>query len=173
MTTRVIFGRLRLTPDGSAVRFEWRYTGAAVAELWSALTEPDRLSRWLAPVSGERAVGGTVRVDFGGGAVALVIVQQCRPERGLVLEWVFPDGLATPLRVEVSRDGDSAVLTLDHSGFPDSPAHYAAAWQVNLDQLGAELSGRAVVAEYGAEFEALVPHYAAAWRRLTEAQVGS
>jgi uncharacterized protein YndB with AHSA1/START domain len=172
MTTRVIFGRLRLTPGGSAVRFEWRYTATA-AELWSALTEPDRLARWLAPVSGEQAVGGTVQVEFGGGAVALVVVQECRPERGLVLEWVFPDGLATPLRVEVSRDGDSTVLALDHSGFPDSPVHYAAAWQVNLDQLAAELSGRAVVAEYGAEFEELVPHYAAAWQRLVDAHAAS
>jgi uncharacterized protein YndB with AHSA1/START domain len=168
MTTRVIFGRLRLGPGGAAVRFEWRY--AADADLvWSALTRPERLARWLAPVHGELVVGGEVRVDFGGGALAHVAVRDCRPGQCLVLQWVFPDGLATPLRVDLRRDGDDTVLALDHSGFPDSPVEYAAAWQVNLDRLSAELVGRYPNADYATEYGALVPHYTAAWQRLLDA----
>ena len=59
------------------------------------------------------------------------------------------------------------LLTLDHSGFPASPAEYAAAWQVNLDQLAAELVGQPPSVQYVAGFEELWPHYDAAWRRLT------
>jgi uncharacterized protein YndB with AHSA1/START domain len=167
MTTRMIFGRLRMGPGGSAVRFEWRYD-AEPELLWAALTEPDRVARWLAPISGEQVVGGVVQVDFGGGAAASVLVRQCRPGRSMLLEWVFPDGLATPLRVELRRDGDATVLAVDHSNFPASPADYAAAWQVNLDQLAAELAGRPVTTDYGTEFAALLPHYAAAWQRLVD-----
>jgi uncharacterized protein YndB with AHSA1/START domain len=167
MGTRVIFGRLRMGPGGSAVRFEWRFE-MDQAEVWSALTDPERVARWLAPIGGVFAVGGEVRVDFGGGAAASVLIRACRPGRGLVLEWVFPDGLSTPLRVELRRDGDTTVLALDHSEFPASPAEYAAAWQVNLDQLAAELTGRTPTADYGTEFEQLMPHYTAAWQRLVD-----
>jgi uncharacterized protein YndB with AHSA1/START domain len=165
MGTRVIFGRLRMGPGGSAVRFEWRFD-VAQAEVWAAVTEPERVARWLAPISGVFEVAGEVRVDFGGGAAASVLIRECRPGRGLLLEWVFPDGLSTPLRLELRCDGDTTVLALDHSNFPASPAEYAAAWQVNLDQLAAELAGRAPTGDYGSEFEQLVPHYRAAWDRL-------
>jgi uncharacterized protein YndB with AHSA1/START domain len=154
-------------PGGSAVRFEWRYD-APPAELWAALTRPERVARWLAPISGEFEVAGQIRVDFGGGAVASVFIRACVPDRALTLEWVFPDGLVTPLRVELRRDGDVTVLALDHSCFPGSPAEYATAWQVNLDQLAAELAGRPITTDYGTEFAELLPHYEAAWQRLVD-----
>ncbi len=168
MRTRVILGRLRMGPGGSAVRFERRYD-ARPEQLWAALTEPDRVARWLAPTGGDLTVGGQVRIDFGGGAEAVVLIRSCDPPRALALEWVFPDGLATPLRVQVRPDGDSAVLVLDHAHFPGSPAEYAAAWQVHLDPLAAELAGRSPEADYATELEQLVPYYAAAWRRLIDA----
>jgi uncharacterized protein YndB with AHSA1/START domain len=155
-------------PGGSAVRFERRYD-ADPEQLWAALTDPDRVARWLAPVSGDLIVGGEVRIDFGGGARAVALIRSCDPPRTLVLEWVFPDGLPTPLRVELRRDGDFTVLVLDHAHFPASPVEYAAAWQVHLDQLAAELVGRSPESDYACELGQLVPHYAAAWRRLTDA----
>ena len=167
MTTRVIFGRLRMGPGGSAVRFERRYD-AGPDQLWAALTDPERVARWLAPIGGDLIVGAEVRIDFGGGAVAVALIRSCDPPRALVLEWVFPDGLATPLRVELRPDGDATVLVLDHAHFPGSPAEYAAAWQVHLDQLAAELVGRSPESDYASELAQLVPHYAAAWRRLTD-----
>ena len=167
MTTRVIFGRLRMGPGGSAVRFERRYD-AGPEQLWAALTHPDPVARWLAPIGGELIVGAEVRIDFGGGAEAVALIRSCDPPRALVLEWVFPDGLATPLRVQLRPDGESTVLVLDHAHFPGSPAEYAAAWQVHLDQLAAELVGRSPGSDYASELEQLIPHYAAAWRRLTD-----
>jgi uncharacterized protein YndB with AHSA1/START domain len=178
MTTRVVLGRLRHGPGGSAVHFE-RWYGTTPEDLWSALTGPDRLARWLAPVKSEAGVegetgavggvgvGGEVRLLFGEDAVALVTVRECRPGQRLVLDWMFPDGLGSALRADLLPESDGVVLMLDHSGFPASPAEYAAAWQVNLDQLAAELVGQKATADYLAEFEQLRPHYDAAWRRLT------
>jgi uncharacterized protein YndB with AHSA1/START domain len=167
MTTRVIFGRLRVGPGGSAARFEWRYPVDS-AELWTALTDPARVERWLAPIVGEQAVGAQVRVVFGPDASAQLTVRACRPGERLAVEWVFPDGLGSLVRVELRPDADGAVLALDQSGFPGSPVDYAAAWQVHLDRLGAELAGRAP-ADYVSELEELIPHYAAAWQRLLDA----
>ncbi len=163
----MIFGRLRMGPGGSAVRFEWRYDAEA-DDVWAAVTQPDRVARWLVPISGEQAVGGVVRVDFGAGATASVLVQECRPGRGMVLEWVFPDGVATPLRVELRRDAGLTVLTLDHAQLPASPAEYAAAWQVNLDRLAAEVAGCPYASDHDTEFAGLLPFYEAAWRRLVD-----
>jgi hypothetical protein len=45
----VIEGKLRSEGDRAGVRFERRYDFAP-EEVWSALTDPDRLGRWLANV---------------------------------------------------------------------------------------------------------------------------
>ncbi|GAA0811565.1 SRPBCC domain-containing protein [Spirilliplanes yamanashiensis] len=166
MASGLVLGRLRAGVGGAAVRFELRFP-VPVAELWSALTVPERLARWLAPVDGQRRPGATVRLLFGLDAVAAVTIEDCLPERRLDLRYVFPDGLATRLRAEVRADGgDSSVLTLDHSGFPGSPVESAAAWQVALDGLAAELAGR-LQAPDPAAFEELSGLYGSAWRRLT------
>jgi uncharacterized protein YndB with AHSA1/START domain len=43
-------GLLRTEGDRRGVRFEPRYD-ATPAEIWSALTEPERMRRWLANVA--------------------------------------------------------------------------------------------------------------------------
>ena len=45
----MIEGKLRSEGDRAGVRFERRYDFAP-EEVWSALTDPDRLGRWLANV---------------------------------------------------------------------------------------------------------------------------
>jgi uncharacterized protein YndB with AHSA1/START domain len=165
MTTGVVLGRLRSGAHGSAVRFELRY-GATLDDLWAALTVPERLARWLAPGDGEPQHGATVRLLFGLEVAASVIVLDCLPGRRLELAYVFPDELRTRLRVELHAEDDETVLVLDHGGFPESPAPYAAAWQVALDGLGAELAGRLPLPD-GTAFEELSRHYEAAWWRLT------
>ncbi len=165
MSTGVVLGRLRLTPGGAAVRFELRYA-VRPDELWSALTVPERVARWLAPVDGERRPGGTVRLLLGLEAVAVLTVLDCLPGHRLGCRYVFPDGLVTRVRVDLRADGGETVLALEHGGFPGSPAAYAAAWQVALDGLAAELAGRLPVPDR-AGFAELSNHYESAWARLT------
>jgi uncharacterized protein YndB with AHSA1/START domain len=46
-------------PDGRQ-RLEFRRSWAdPIEDVWSALTEPDRLARWIGRYDGERAAGGT------------------------------------------------------------------------------------------------------------------
>jgi len=49
MTTS-LQGALRPDADCLAVRFERRYP-ATPAEVWNAVTQPERITRWLAPTT--------------------------------------------------------------------------------------------------------------------------
>jgi hypothetical protein len=61
------FGAISLDGSVAAVRFE-RWYAASAAELWAALTDPERMRRWLgAEVSLEGRVGGAVRLRWQGG----------------------------------------------------------------------------------------------------------
>ena len=81
-----------------SVRLTRRYA-ATPAEVWSALTEPVSLARWLGEADWAEAGGSFRKVE---------------PERVLELDW-RPDGEDVSLvRFELSRDGDTTVLVLDH-----------------------------------------------------------
>src|ERR1700761_412341 len=58
-----ILGRLSVADGRGIVRIEERFD-TDVADLWSALTEPARLGRWLGEVDGDLRLGGRFRAHF-------------------------------------------------------------------------------------------------------------
>jgi uncharacterized protein YndB with AHSA1/START domain len=73
--------------DGDAVVRELELEVPA-AEVWSALTRPDRLSAWLGgDVSLDVRVGGRGTVRREDGATRRVVVEALEPERMLALRW--------------------------------------------------------------------------------------
>ena len=61
--TRRTMGRAEL-PAGDAYTIELRcHYDAHPDDVWDALTSPERLSRWLGPVSGDLRPGGTFALD--------------------------------------------------------------------------------------------------------------
>jgi uncharacterized protein YndB with AHSA1/START domain len=52
MTPDTLLGTITRTGDDAEATFERVYDTDA-ADLWAAVTEPDRLARWLAPVDGD------------------------------------------------------------------------------------------------------------------------
>ena len=52
-----ILGRLRSADGAGVVRIEDRYN-TDIDDLWSAVTDPDRLARWFGEVDGELSKGG-------------------------------------------------------------------------------------------------------------------
>ena len=64
MTSTRIVGSLRRTGDGKGVvRMEDRYD-TDIDDLWSALTDPSRLARWIADVDGDLRLGGRIQTRF-------------------------------------------------------------------------------------------------------------
>jgi uncharacterized protein YndB with AHSA1/START domain len=64
MTSTRIVGSLRRADDGKGVvRMEDRYD-TDIDDLWSALTDPHRLARWIAEVDGDLRLGGRIHARF-------------------------------------------------------------------------------------------------------------
>lgn len=56
------------TDDGEAVSVLLRRAyDSPIEDVWDAVTDPDRIARWLYPVSGELKVGGTFQLEGNAG----------------------------------------------------------------------------------------------------------
>lgn len=163
-------GRLRSEGDRCGVRFERRYD-ASTEELWSALTEPERLGRWLADVAElELRVGGRFLLrwqESDGTQETDGTILALDPGRLIELNWTYPGEPDSVARFELRPDGDGTILVLDHRGLPPgSIAGYGAGWHSHLDSLAAHLSGGQ--ADWSARFQELGPAY----ERQAEAVTG-
>ena len=58
-----VIGTLRATGGVGVIRMEDRYD-TTPDDLWSALTDPRRLARWVADVEGDLRLGGEIRATF-------------------------------------------------------------------------------------------------------------
>lgn len=114
-------------------------------DLWSALTERERVCRWFAEVSGDLKPGG--RFSIKGNADGDITA--CEPPRVLALTWEFGDNVSwVRVTAEVSEEG--ALLTLEHEIPTDekSEAHWAkygpgatgVGWEMALFGLDAHFS---------------------------------
>ena len=120
-----------------SLRLTRRYA-ASPAAVWSALTEPKSLARWLAaPRAIELCAGGRFELELPGGAIVLGRVREVEPQRLMELDWRFGDEQASVVRFELSADGDGTVLVLEHRQI-EEPAGmaYIARWQGALQRLG-------------------------------------
>jgi uncharacterized protein YndB with AHSA1/START domain len=132
-------GLVRRDGERYAVRFERRYDYRP-DELWSALTEPARLRRWLGAdvVDGVIGPGGEFTFQWPDQAQ----FSRCRvlawdPPGTLELAWGFSGEPDSVLRFSLVADGAATVLTLDHRQLPaDQASGYGAGWQAYLDTLG-------------------------------------
>ncbi len=163
--TVTLQGALRPDADRLAVRFERRYA-ATPAEVWDAVTEPERIGRWLAPVTmlGDRHY----RLDFGDDHATVGEVVTCDPPHSLTVTWEFTGEPASRVALEVRADGDGAVLVLDHTRLPnDQGAEYGAGWEAHLATLEAQLTG-AAPPDWDERFSTLRPAYRDALARIRE-----
>ncbi|MFH5230404.1 SRPBCC family protein [Antrihabitans spumae] len=73
-------------PAGDAYTVELRRCyDAPVDEVWNAITDPERLGRWLRPVTGNLRLGGSFELDGGEHGEIL----HCDPPRRLRVSWLF------------------------------------------------------------------------------------
>ncbi|MBM7806348.1 uncharacterized protein YndB with AHSA1/START domain [Geodermatophilus bullaregiensis] len=156
-------GSVTTLPDGRQ-RLEFRRSWPdGPDEVWAALTEPDRLPRWIGTYEGERAPGGrgsfTMTHESEPASEEVTIVE-CDPPRRLVVEWVQAG--AEDWRVELDLTVESGRTTLHFvQVFPagtDVP-DFALGWHWYLDKLDAEVGGRPAPADWDAFLAATGPAY--------------
>jgi uncharacterized protein YndB with AHSA1/START domain len=157
-STRIL-GTLR-TADGQAmVRMEDRYD-TDIQDLWSAITDPERLARWLGTVEGDLRLGGALRAHFfASGWEGTGVVDVCEPPTHLRVLTQDADGSnAGPVELTLVADGDRTTLIWEEQVPVELLPEYGAGIQVHVEDLTEYLAGRGRV-DAQARWEALIPHY--------------
>ena len=157
------------------MRIEDRYA-TDIDDLWSAITEPDRLARWWGKVDGDLRVGGEFHliVEWEGTGR----VEACEPPRRLQVtiresDESYRKGQGVPpfdstIEATLTAAGDQTVLVIEVRGMPlDKIAFYGTGWQIHAENLAIYLAGqeRRDVEPRWAE---LVPPYQALAAKLGE-----
>ena len=123
------------------LRLTRRYE-ATPAEVWSALTEPASIARWLAtPVDVEVASGGPFELALANGSRIDGRVREVVPERVLELDWRHAGEQRSVVRFELRAEDGGTVLVLDH-GRIEAPLGmaYISRWSRMLDRLDREVA---------------------------------
>ena len=101
--------RRDVAEDGDLVQVQMdRRYPSPMADVWDALTDPDRIRRWMLPISGDFRVGGHFQLEGNAGGEIL------RCERPTVLRVTFGDP-SSLVEVRLAEDGPGTVLTLEHT----------------------------------------------------------
>ena len=147
-----ILGTLRTVDGAGVVRIEDRYD-TDIEDLWSALTDPERLARWYGDVEGELHQGGQFRVYLRGPDIdAAGSVDVCEPPHRLLVRTRETeesarqgDGGSFEQTVEatLSPDEGQTILTIEVRGLPLAKlASYGVGWQLHAETLAGYLAGR-------------------------------
>lgn len=127
-----------------------RRFNAAPAKVFSAWTDPEKMSRWLGPPDVKRVEAGTDLRVGGSYYIRMVmandehyssgVYREIVPNEKLVFTWAWK---STPEReslvtVTIKPDGDGSIMTLLHERFFDEAArdNHNKGWTVIVDRLG-------------------------------------
>lgn len=154
-----ILASLRSADGAGVVRVEDRYD-TDVDDLWSAVTEPDRLARWFGHVEGDLRPGGQFHLSVdASGWDGTGRVDVCEPPRRLLVTTrEATESFDKTIEATLTADGGQTILVIEVRGMPlDKIAFYGAGWQMHAEDLAAYLAGRELATE--ARFDELVPLY--------------
>lgn len=154
-----ILGTLRSAGGKGAVRMEDRFD-TRIDDLWQAVTDPQRLGRWLGEVTGDLRPGGEFhRRFYASGAEGTGRVDACEPPRHLLLTMSPGEPGEQVIEVTLTADGDQTILVAEERGMPlDLLAAYGAGIQVHVEDLAAHIAGRERC-DAGARWDELQPAY--------------
>jgi uncharacterized protein YndB with AHSA1/START domain len=161
--TRAIDGR-----QAHVVRLTRPYE-TSVEDLWSACTDPERIPRWLLPISGELRLGGRYQLEGNAGGT----ITRCEPPRRLAASWEYGGSVSWIELVLSPRSAGVTELVLEHCSLVDDdekwkmfgPGAVGVGWDLMLRGLAGHLTSGAaldrdrvrawVAGEDGREFMAL------------------
>ena len=139
--TQVLGSMRKLDDTRGTVRVEDVYD-TDIDDLWSALTERDRLSRWIATVDGDLRLGGDITLHFTSTWEGPARVTVCdKPHR--ILLTIEPDTVdEAEIEAWLTPEGGGTRLVVEDRGLPlDTLHNYGAGWQAHLDDLRRYLGG--------------------------------
>jgi uncharacterized protein YndB with AHSA1/START domain len=114
-----------------------------IEDVWSALTENERLVRWIGTYDGARGAGaaGTFTMTHEAEpAREAVTIVECDPPRRLVLEWAAEEHWRVDLDLSV-QDGRTVLVFTQVFTTADAVGDVATGWHWYLDKLDAVVAG--------------------------------
>ena len=153
------------TEDDGRQRLEFRRSWPdPIDDVWSALTEPERLARWIGRYEGERAVGGkgsffmTMEGVEPAGSPATIV--ECAPPRRLVVETTGPAEENWRMELDLAEeDGRTVLVFRQRFAAGADVADIAGGWHWYLDKLDEEVSGRPGPADWETFWAEVGPGY--------------
>ena len=127
----------------------------SIDELWAAVTEGERISRWLMPITGDLRLGGRYQLEGNAGGV----VERCDQPESFAVTWEY-GAMMSWLEVRLTATGDGTVLELVHEApvDPDTwvkygPGAVGVGWDLGLMGLAEHIrTGAPVDPELGMTF---------------------
>jgi len=118
---------------------------AEQADLWDALTNPDRIPRWFLPVRGDLRLGGRYQLEGNAGGV----IEHCKEPESFAVTWEY-GGTLSWVDVTLTPDGERTTLELAHEAPVDpdrweqfGPSAVGIGWDLSLMSLGLHLDSGA------------------------------
>lgn len=139
-------GKISTAPDGSYLFQITRRFEKPIEEVWDAISNPERIARWIAPTTFEPRAGSPILVEFEGGGTSTGHVVTFEPPK--LFEYTSragSEGTDSLVRFELTEEAEATVLVLTHSRqTADMVARTAPGWHGCADCIEAEVRGDAV-----------------------------
>lgn len=127
MTAATPWGRVSRRGELFGLSFERIYSSTP-EDVWEAVTDAERLARWMAPYRGDLRLGGRWEaLDSEGSVFSWGTVSECEPPRRFVTSWEYegeepsrPPPSSTPGAPRASR-GTSATSSSSRCGARSFP----------------------------------------------------
>lgn len=124
------------------------------ADLWHAVTDPERIPRWFTPITGDLRPGGRYQLEGNAGGR----IERCDEPRSFAVTWEYGEQLSW-VEVRLEPDGAGTRLELRHEAPVDphwaefGPGAVGVGWDLGLLGLGIHVeTGEAVDQEAAATF---------------------
>ncbi|CAM5615661.1 SRPBCC family protein [Streptomyces atroolivaceus] len=150
-------GTRRVGSDEAGTVLLRRTFDAPAADVWGAVTSPERIARWFLPVTGDLRAGGSYQLEGNAGGEIL----ECVPPGRLRVSWLFgPDPGFSEVEVRLAPEGgDRTVFELEHASvIPEEfrsqfgPGAVGVGWDLALLGLGWHLAGGGIDPEEAVEW---------------------
>lgn len=164
-TQATLLGTLRAAGGKGVLRMEDVYS-SDIDDLWSALTDPQRLARWIADVDGDLRPGGAFRASFTSGWEGPGRVDVCEAPHRLLVTMSPGEDDETVIEAELAAQGEQTRLVVEERGLPLADvADHGAGWQAHIEDLGTHLAG-GDRGDWHARWTDLIPAYRELGSRL-------
>ena len=165
-----LLGTMRQLDDSrGAVRVEDVYD-TDIDDLWASCTDPERLARWIAEVSGDLREGGTVHAVFTSTWSGPARIEVCEAPHHLLLTTEPGQDAESEIEAWLTAEGSGTKLVVEERGLPVAAlAGHCAGWQVHLEDLGRSLASDGPAHVGGWSEQTPAPAWHARWTQLTPA----